>query len=79
MSQQPCSNCPTLARIIRKQQQEIARLERIIASAKYACAVTIAKSDKVLTGNQPRGTWSYARGAKETAQDIVKKLGRVLS
>lgn len=70
-----CTNCQTLARMVQKQQAEIEKLKRIIADAKTVCVVTIANSDKVLTGNQPRGTWSYAKGAKEAAQSIVKKLG----
>jgi hypothetical protein len=70
-----CSNCQALARVIQKQQAEIEALKRIIASVKAVCVKTVADSDKVLKpGGVSRGEWSFARGAKETAENIAKKL-----
>lgn len=70
-----CSNCQTLAGVIRKQQAEIEALKRIIASVQNVCVKTISESDKVLKpGGVSRGEWSFARGAKETALSVQKCL-----
>lgn len=74
MSKQNCGTCAELAKVIQKQQAEILKLKSTLAETKGACDAVIGESNKVLTGNQPRGTWSYARGAKETAEKVLKRL-----
>lgn len=76
MSNSKCGTCSELARVIQRQQVEIAQLKQQIEQAATACKAVKGESNKVLTGNQPRGTWSYAKGSKETAEKILKRLSR---
>lgn len=74
MSNQKCGTCSELARVIQRQLAEINKLKNTIAETRGACDAIIKDASKVLTGNQPRGTWSYAKGSKETAEKILKRL-----
>lgn len=70
-----CSNCSALAQVIQKQQAEIMMLRKAIAAAQSACDTIVTEGNDVLRGNHvPRGKWSYAKGAKEAAETIKRKL-----
>lgn len=73
MSQQ-CSNCPTLARIIQKQQVEIAMLRKIIAEAKSTCSQVTAESSRVMTQHGSPYKYNLAKGARDAALNIERKL-----
>lgn len=74
MSQQQCSNCPTLARIIQKQQAEIAKLKCIIAEAKGACNQIATASNQVMTKHGSPYKYNLAKGARDAALNIEHKL-----
>lgn len=74
MSQQ-CTSCSAKDAIIQAQQKKLLRLQRIVQRAQAACVTVASNADQVLSQHQPRGTWSFARGARQAAQAIVKYLG----
>lgn len=74
MSQQPCSNCPTLARIIQQQRIEIAMLHRIIAEAKGACNQIATESGRVMTLHGSPYKYNLAKGARDAALTVESKL-----
>ena len=74
MTQQSCPNCPALAGIIQQQRAEIAMLLRIIAEAKGACNQIATESGRVMTGHGSPYKYNLAKGARDAAQDIEKKL-----
>lgn len=69
-----CQNCAAKDATILRQQKEILRLQRIIQQAQAACAAVDNQANQVLSHNQPRGTWSFARGTKKAVQVIAKFL-----
>lgn len=76
-----CTQCLFLkARVDQLEQEKkallgrIYKLEKRIEWTKAVCKQLIQQADKVLTGHNPRGTWSYAKGAKEAAQTVVRYL-----
>lgn len=76
-----CARCLVLEGIVMAQKIEIAflraeinRLKRIIAGARSAAAVITTGADQVMSSHQPRGKWAYAKGAKQSAQAIGRRL-----
>lgn len=70
-----CSNCQTQAAVIRRQQAEIIRLNRIIQQAGLVSAKIASDADNLMSQPLPRGKWAYAKGARQAAQAIGKYLG----
>lgn len=70
-----CQSCAARDAIIQRQQAEIIRLQRVIQSAQAVSARIEAEADKVLNGSGvPRGKWAFAKGAKDAAEAIYRRL-----
>lgn len=69
-----CTNCQTLAKVIQQQQAEIIRLNRIIQQAGLTSAKIINEADNLMSQPLPRGKWAFAKGAKQSAEAIARRL-----
>lgn len=69
-----CTNCQILVHMVQKQQAEIAKLKRIIAEAKGACDQIATESGRVMTGHGSPYKYNLAKGARDAALNIDRKL-----
>jgi predicted RNase H-like nuclease (RuvC/YqgF family) len=83
-----CSNCHNLQSDIYRLQVEIGRLqkeliekERKIQALKnklkriaQICYYIINEADEIMSKHQPRSIWSYAKGAKKSAETVVNNI-----
>lgn len=74
MSQQACSNCPTLVQIIQKQQAEIGKLKKVIADARLECLQLEAETRKVMSGHGSPYKYKEAQGARDAAERVKRQL-----
>ena len=81
MSDVTCQNCQYYISCIQNLQAENAILRRIIAKlearikkANIEAGAIIHDADKIMNEHQPRGKWSFAKGAKKSAIAISRKL-----
>lgn len=61
-------------RKIRALKAEVKRLQRIIANGQAQAADIIQQADQVMARHQPRGKWSYAKGARRAATAVLNRL-----
>lgn len=59
---------------IRMLEREIERLRTIISNAKKTCGKIADNADQVMSEHQPRGKWSFAKGALQAARIISRYL-----
>lgn len=69
-----CTNCQILAHMVQKQQAEIAKLKRIITEAKGACNHIATVSNQVMTQHGSPYKYNLAKGAKDAALTVERKL-----
>ncbi len=74
MNNVTCENCEFLKLHIGKQQSEIIRLRTIIAEARGIAYDIEIKADEIMSTHQPRGKWAFARGARQSALTIARRL-----
>jgi hypothetical protein len=80
MSDVTCQNCQYYISRIQKLQAEnktlrkiIAKLEARIREATIEANAIIHNADKIMSEHQPRGRWSFAKGAKRAAW-VIRSL-----
>lgn len=77
MSDEGCANCAALRARVSQLEHENAQLRAYIGYllavldriARYVRGV-IQEGDRVLSGHQPRGTWSFWTGCKQVAERV---------
>lgn len=79
--QNRCTACHAKDVIIQRQRQqiellkrEIRRLRQILKNAKAVCSEIVDQANSIMSQHQPRGKWSFAKGAGRTATTIAKWL-----
>ena len=71
-----CSRCVMLEIENARLQAEIARLMfKLLQISNYSQAVE-REAGRVMSEHQPRGTWSFWRGCKDTAERVRYLTGR---
>lgn len=59
---------------IGRLEAEVKRLQRIIREGQQEAAGIISQADEILSQHQPRGRWSFAKGAKRATEAILNRL-----
>lgn len=65
-----------LERTVQQLQERVKQLQNAIRAVQGVCLKVVAEANQIMNGGGvPRGTWSYAKGGKAVAAQVLALLG----